>query len=84
MAKQVRPWLTKPDTNHELKVRPSDEASTSGFHQGQRNLRSSLKGGMYGCNLYLPTATATPSDKPGSVRVWFVGFYLGQMHHYYQ
>ena len=40
MAKQVRPWLTKPDTNHELKVRPSDEASTSGFHQGQRKQRS--------------------------------------------
>ena len=57
MAKQVRPWLTKPDTNHERKVRPSDEASTSEFHQGQRNEPSSLEGRMYGCNLYLPPTT---------------------------
>ena len=51
MAKQVRPWLTKPDTNHELTVRPSDEASTSLFHQGQRNQYSSTEGRIYGCNL---------------------------------
>ena len=73
MAKQVRPGLTKPDTNHEPKVRAPDKASTSGFHQGQRNQRSSLEGRMYGCNLYLPPMTARLSGKPGSVHVWFVG-----------
>ena len=52
--------------------RAPDKASTSGFHQGQRNQRSSLKGRMYGCNLYLPPMTARLSGKPGSVHVWFV------------
>src|SRR5947209_14596725 len=55
MAKQVRPWLTKPDTNHEPRVRAPDEASTSGFHQGQRNAYSSTEGRIYGCNLHLPS-----------------------------
>src|SRR5439155_15606432 len=53
MAKQVRPWLTKPDTNHEPRVRAPDEASTSLFHQGQRNGCSSIEGRIYGCNLHL-------------------------------
>src|SRR5436309_6062582 len=53
MAKQVRPWLSKPATNRELTVRPPDEGSTSGFHQGQRNSRSSFEGRIYGCNRHL-------------------------------
>src|SRR4249920_1857505 len=72
MAKRVRPWLTNPDTNHERKVRPSDEASTSEFHQGQRNHSSSLEGRMYGCNLYPATHYRELLGKPGSVHVWFV------------
>jgi len=41
MAKQVRPWLSKPARNRELTVRPPDEGSTSGFHQGPRTSGSS-------------------------------------------
>ena len=49
MAKQVRPWLTKPAKCHAPRVHTSDGASTSEFHQGQR-ARLAIKVRMHGCN----------------------------------
>ncbi len=37
MARQVRPWSIQPDSSLALRARPTDEASTSEFHQGQRS-----------------------------------------------
>ena len=73
MAKQVRPWLSKPDTNRELIVRPPDEESTSGFHQGQRTTAPRLKAGYMAAIVTCPTATRDVPCKPGSVHIWFVG-----------
>jgi hypothetical protein len=53
-------------------VLPGYEASTSEFHQGQRNEHSSLEGRMYGCNLHLPPTANSLLGKPGSVHVRFV------------
>ena len=49
MAKQVRPWLTKPVKYHAPRVHISDGASTSEFHQGQR-VSLAIKVRMHGCN----------------------------------
>lgn len=37
MASQVRPWSIQPDSSLALQARPTDEASISEFHQGQRH-----------------------------------------------
>jgi len=69
MANQVRPWLSKPATNQELLVRPPDEGSTSGFHQGQRINSSSAEGRIYGCNRHLPRHPdrACPANRGASI-----------------
>jgi len=53
MARQVRPWLVKPESpDATVSAYFSIGAPTSRFHQGQwRNTTSKVR--MYGCNLFL-------------------------------
>ena len=67
MAKQVRPRLTKPDTNYELEFVPLMRASTGKFHQDHR--KKFPEGRIYGCNLHLLLATEGLLGKPGGVHI---------------
>jgi hypothetical protein len=54
MAKQVRPWLAKPEIPEAHKVRPTDRGVNQRIPSGTA-AQAAFKVRMYGCNLYLQT-----------------------------
>jgi hypothetical protein len=65
MARQVRPWLVKPEKYHAPRVHSSDGDPTSEFHQGQR-VKLANKVRMHGCNLHLQTIIERELGKLGA------------------
>jgi hypothetical protein len=55
MAKQVRPWSTKPEKYQAPRVQTTDGASTSEFHQGQRAALATKSGCMTAIVAFKPS-----------------------------
>jgi hypothetical protein len=66
MAKQVRPWLVKPDISGALQVHETDRGANQQIPSGAVAIMPHKEARMYGCNLNLQAIMKRMLGKTGA------------------